>query len=210
MPTAIIGATALTGGAAGALDAVECEDILGDGTDRAIATGDFAVVVTSDKKLYLYRFNASGTDSEASPHIIVPDDRADCSGNGQWELVASGRAAEEIVQASTDTLTALECMGQVISNYGQAAANTQTLPSASQGLHGRVQIATAGAGAFHLKAGASDKIYLDGVALDDGDKASLASPAVGDWFSFWAFQTGAAAWDWMVASGVGALTDGGA
>ena len=106
--------------------------------------------------------------------------------------------------------TAAECAGQTITNYGQSAANTQTLPAAAAGLHGQVVIATAGAGAFHLKAGSGDKIYLDGVALDDGDKVSLASPAVGDTFSFAAFQTGASAWDWLVWSNVGALTDGGA
>jgi hypothetical protein len=88
--SAIIGFTALTGGGTGALDAVECEDILGDNTDRAIATGDFAIGMTSDKDFYFYRYNALGTSSESSPDIIVPDDRAtDCSGNGQWELLRS-------------------------------------------------------------------------------------------------------------------------
>jgi hypothetical protein len=87
--TAIIGATALTGGGTGALDAVECEDILGDGSNRAIATGDFALVMTSTKAWYVYRYLSTGSDSEVSPQIIVPDDRADCSGAGQWELVES-------------------------------------------------------------------------------------------------------------------------
>jgi hypothetical protein len=116
-----------------------------------------------------------------------------------------------VTQAATDTLTAAECLGCVISNYGQAAENTQTLPAAAEGLHGLVVIGTAGAGAFHLKAGAGDKIYLDGTALTDGDKASLATPAVGDNFTFFAFQTGASAYDWIVTSGSqGTLTDGGA
>jgi len=117
---------------------------------------------------------------------------------------------DEIVQASTDTLTAAECSSKIINNYGQAAENTQTLPTAAKGLNGICVIATAGAGAFHLKAGASDKIYLDGTALDDGDKVSLATPAVGDYFTFWAFQTGASAYDWIVTTGSGTLTDGGA
>ena len=116
----------------------------------------------------------------------------------------------EIIQASTDTLTAEECYGTIINNYGQGSANTQTLPTAAEGLSGTCVIATAGAGAFNLKAGPSDKIYLDGTALDDGDKVSLATPLVGNTFSFWAFQNGAAAWDWIVFSGTGTLTDGGA
>ena len=116
-----------------------------------------------------------------------------------------------VTQAATDTLTAAECKGCVISNYGQSAENTQTLPAAAEGLHGMVVIGTSGAGAFHLKAGAGDKIYLDGTALDDGDKASLATPAVGDNFTFFAFQTGVSTYDWIVTSGSqGVLTDGGA
>lgn len=118
-------------------------------------------------------------------------------------------STDEIIQATSDTLTISEVSGVQINNYGQTAENTQTLPAAAKGLYGQVAIATAGAGAFHLKAGASDKIYLDGVALDDGDKASLATPAVGDFFSFYAFQNGVGVFDWIVISGVGTLTDAG-
>jgi hypothetical protein len=114
-----------------------------------------------------------------------------------------------VTQASTDTLTAAECKNSIISNYGQAAENTQTLPAAAVGLSGVVEISTTGTGAFHLKAGASDKIYLNGTALDDADKVTLAAPAVGDCFSFFTIQTAAAAWDWVVVSGVGILIDGG-
>jgi len=116
----------------------------------------------------------------------------------------------EIVQAATDTLTAAEVSSTVINNYGQSAANTQTLPAAAEGYNGICVIGTAGAGAFHLKAGASDKIYLDGTALDNGDKVSLATPVVGDYFTFWTFQTGASTYDWIVTTGSGTLTDGGA
>jgi hypothetical protein len=121
-------------------------------------------------------------------------------------------AGEEriFIKAATGVLTAQECVNTIISNYGQIAENTQTLPAAVAKLKGVVSISTTGAGAFHLKAGAGDKIYLNGTALDDGDKVSLAAPAVGDCFSFWSIQTAAAAYDWCVVSGVGLLTDGGA
>ena len=116
-----------------------------------------------------------------------------------------------ITQAATDTLTTQECRGTLISNYGQSGANTQTLPTAAAGLNGIVVIGTAGAGAFHLKAGPNDLIYLDGTALNDGDKVSVATPAVGDHFTFFSFQTGASTYDWIVSSGAqGTLTDGGA
>lgn len=87
--TAFVAATALIGGGTGALDAIECEDILGDGSNRAIATGDVAIIMTSGKDWYVYRYISTGADSESSPDIIVPDDRAQCSNQGQWELMDS-------------------------------------------------------------------------------------------------------------------------
>lgn len=143
--------------------------------------------------------------------LQVTDNPVDEHGVGDREF-NDGRylSFDEIIQAATDTLTATECKGKQINNYGQNAANTQTLAAAAEGMSGRVVIATAGQGAFHLKAGASDKVYLDGVALDDGDKVSLATPAVGNFFSFFSFQNGASAYDWYVISGSGTLTDGGA
>ena len=116
---------------------------------------------------------------------------------------------DEIIQAVTDTLTVTEVKSKQINNYGQNAENTQTLPAAAKGMSGRVVITTAGAGAFHLKAGAGDKIYLDGTALDDGDKISLSTPAVGNFFTFFTFQNGATAYDWHVISGSGSIVDGG-
>lgn len=84
-----ITAYGLIGGAAGDLDAVECEDIKGDNTDRAIATGDMAEVIVSGVGTYWYIYDAAASDAESSPTIIVPDDRvADCAGNGQWDIVS--------------------------------------------------------------------------------------------------------------------------
>lgn len=123
----------------------------------------------------------------------------------------SPKKITEVIKSSTGNLSVAECSGTLISNYGQSAANTQTLPTAQAGLSGTCIIATAGAGAFHLKAGANDKIYLDGTALDDGDKASISTPAIGNSMSFIAFQTGSGTFDWLVISGPGAtVTDGGA
>lgn len=153
-----------------------------------------------------------------SPTIVTPaidtinESTGDAGVTADSVLLKDGYASTVsyvVTQASTDTLTAAECKNSVISNYGQAAENTQTLPAAAAGLNGVVRIATAGAGAFHLKAGASDKIYLNGTVLDDGDKVSLAAPAIGNKFKFESFQTGASAYDWMVTSGFGILVDGG-
>jgi hypothetical protein len=115
-----------------------------------------------------------------------------------------------IVQAATDLLTVSEVSNTLINNYGQTVANTQTLPAAAIGMGFTAIIGTAGAGAFHIKAGASDLIYLDGLALHDGDKVSLTTPLVGNCICFWTFQTGVAAYDWFASVISGLWIDGGA
>lgn len=127
---------------------------------------------------------------------------------GLWESEKTG--AVEVVKPATGALTAVDCGDTSISNYGQSAENTQTLPACASKLGGLVTIATAGAGDFNLKAGAGDKIYLDGTALDNGDKVTLDTPLVGDFFSFVSFKSGAATYDWIVRTGEGSLIDGGA
>jgi hypothetical protein len=90
--TAFIGVTGLKGGGVGALDAIECEDIRGDNSNRPIATGDVAVGLTSTKDIFFYRYNSTGADAEdafGTNDPIVPDDRAQCSNQGQWELFDS-------------------------------------------------------------------------------------------------------------------------
>ena len=124
---------------------------------------------------------------------------------GTFELLKG--KIDEIIQASTDTLTAAEMAGTVINNYGQGAANTQTLPTTTEGLNALFIISTVG-NAFHIDVQATDKVYLDGVALDDGDKISNVTPAIGDSISIVAFQTGAAAYDWRAQTIQGTWVDG--
>ena len=127
--------------------------------------------------------------------------------------VTGGMAVVE--QAASDTLTAAECRGTRVTNYGQAAENTQTCPAAAANLSFIVQIETSGAGAFHLKAGAGDKFYFDDgggtvTALDDADKISFATPAVGDCLVVNSIRTGASSYDWLAVCTRGTATDGGA
>jgi hypothetical protein len=80
------GATALTGGALGALDDL---DITGASTPNPenLAEGDTAVVLTisgTTVKMYRYIFDASGTDATSSPSVIRPEDYASA---GNWRLV---------------------------------------------------------------------------------------------------------------------------
>jgi hypothetical protein len=116
----------------------------------------------------------------------------------------------EIIAAATGVLTAAQVNGTVINNYGQTAANTQTLPPAATGLGGAVVIATSGMGAFNLKPATGDIIWLSGTALSANHKVSFGTPAVGNFFTFFSFKTGTSTWAWLVMLISGTLTDGGA
>ena len=75
-------ATALTGGADGALDAISHTDPKSDGS-TALITGDVCIVV-SDSYAYSYRYNSTANNPESSPDIIAPE-----SGGGRWFLVGN-------------------------------------------------------------------------------------------------------------------------
>lgn len=109
----------------------------------------------------------------------------------------------------TINLTAAQVTNTKINNYGQTGILTLQLPAAAESMCVMVVIATTG-NALHVKAGASDKIYLDGAALDDGDKVSCGTPAVMNIAVFWAERTGASAFDWYCNTVSGLWTDGGA
>jgi hypothetical protein len=74
--------------------------------------------------------------------------------------------------AASHTLSAAECYGGV---YYVTAAATLTLPAVAAGMH--LTVITIGAVAVSVDPNASDLIYLDGTALDDGDKVTNASTA---------------------------------
>lgn len=126
-----------------------------------------------------------------------------------FDTVYSPFAVTEVTKASTGPLTAAECSNTTINNYGQGAEMTLTLPPAASGLAFKLIVSTTG-NALHIKAGANDKIYLDGTALDDADKVSLATPAIGNSAVFECFKTGESTYDWLCTTIMGAFTDGGA
>lgn len=115
----------------------------------------------------------------------------------------------EVNKTETGALSAAECTNSLVTNVGQAAATTLTLPAAAAGLVTTVQAITI-TYALHIKAAAGDKIYLDGTALDDGDKASLATPVIMDAATFWCVKSGASSYDWYCNTIKGVWTDGGA
>lgn len=83
-------------------------------------------------------------------------------------------AAPRLYTASytTQTLVADECWNSTIYFTG---AGTITLPAVQTGM--KVTFVTHAAAACHVDTNASDRMYLDGTALDDGDKASSQSTA---------------------------------
>jgi hypothetical protein len=72
--------------------------------------------------------------------------------------------------SASHTISAAECYGGV--HYVTSAA-TITLPAVAAGMS--VTVITVGAIAVSVDPNASDKLYLDGTALDDGDKATNTS-----------------------------------
>lgn len=105
-----------------------------------------------------------------------------------------------IVKDATGSLSAVECSGTIVNNYGQSDDTTLTLPAAAAGLSFMVALGTTVAKYFRLDPQSGDKIILDGTAADDGDYVGIASAAQGAAISFVAIQTGESAYDWVATS----------
>lgn len=107
---------------------------------------------------------------------------------------------DEDVEAATDTLTANQCSGGIINNYGQSADVTLTLPAIAAGMHFTVILGTTAAFFLRIDPNASDSIYLDGVTTGDGKYVGVTTTQVGYAIQFTAFQTGASAYDWYATT----------
>lgn len=94
---------------------------------------------------------------------------ADGAAGAAWERTGAITTAS---YSSNQTLTAAQCYGSVIYVTGAA---TITLPAVADGMS--VTVVTIGAVAVSVDPNASDLIYLDGTALDDGDKITNTSTA---------------------------------
>ena len=133
----------------------------------------------------------------------------DTSAN-KWKIMLmteiSAPTAESIT--ATGTLTAEQCRGSLLDSVGQVAAATHTLPPAAAGLNFTFTCSTTED--VHFKAGTGDKTYLNGEALDDGDKVSNTAAAVSHNLTFWCFETATGVYDWACATGPGPWIDGGA
>ena len=107
--------------------------------------------------------------------------------------------------AASTVLTTAQCKGSVVVVTG---AYTMTLPIVTGfegSIGGSVVVYSAGADTIHVDANASDRIVLDGTALDDGDK--ITSPGTAGAYVYLVNDTAAG---WRVMGRYGIWTDGGA
>jgi hypothetical protein len=111
-----------------------------------------------------------------------------------------GKNKEIFKTASADSpLTAAECCGTIVSNYGMTDADCViSLPTAAEGLAFVCILPAVRARYFRLDPVAGDSIYLSGVTTGDGKYVGVASGyAAATSASFFTFKTGASAYDWF-------------
>ena len=103
------------------------------------------------------------------------------------------------VNTAASPLTAVECSGTIVSNYGMTDAGCAiTLPAAAEGLAFVCILPAVRAQYFRLNAGAGDKIYLNGVAGTDAEYIGVASGyATGTSISMFCFKASDGSFDWF-------------
>jgi hypothetical protein len=163
-----------------------------DGVATVIAAGDDSHVLTSHGAGAVPTWEASGAAFDpAAPGTI----------GGTTPGVVYGLNKEIYKTADADSpLTSLQCSGTIVSNYGMTDADcTIELPAAAEGLSFVCILPAVQAHFFKLHAGATDKIYLLGVAGSDNGNVGVASGyAAGASASFFTFKTGGTPdYDWF-------------
>lgn len=151
------GATALTGGAVGAMDAID---------GAVLEDGDVCIVASSAAVFYTYRLNATSAAAESSPAIISPDTNP---GDKRWilegariaslqlpagaaivEFSTDGALAgdsdtvvptEKAVKAYVDAASSLSTIAQIVSTYVSTVATDttvcpydDTIPQSNEGI----------------------------------------------------------------------------
>jgi hypothetical protein len=119
--------------------------------------------------------------------------------------VSGGLARVEVT--ATGALTAQQCRGTILTNYGMSNPTDTTLYALTESAMMTVSIEEA-AQTWSLKPPSGEAFKLDKTDLDADDEIDCAQ-AVGDFLTLKRIRTGAATWQWCAYSGPGAWTDGG-
>jgi hypothetical protein len=132
------------------------------------------------------------------------------TGLGPSNIPINQYNADQLNDTSTaHLLTAAEVSGTFLNNYDSSAeAKQYDLPAAAEGYNFIFCMGVAQNVVIHPNG--TDIIYLNGTALDGGDKVSNTSPTIGECVSFASIQTGASTWGWIARSADADWVDGGA
>jgi hypothetical protein len=178
--------------------------MLADGTDGELitwGTDGVATVVAAGTDGYLLTAHGAGAVPTWEASGAAFDPAAPGTIGGTTPGVVYGLNKEIYKTADADSpLTSLQCSGTIVSNYGMTDADcTIELPAAAEGLSFVCILPAVQAHFFKLHAGATDKIYLLGVAGSDNGNVGVASGyATGASASFFTFKTGGTPdYDWF-------------
>jgi len=130
---------------------------------------------------------------EASPPAIG----GTAAGNLQSKLV-------HLVKTASGSLTAQECTGTVVNNFGQTDNVNLELPTAAEGLSLTISLGTTVAKYFRLTPATGGTIVLDGATTGADKYVQIASAAAYATIQFYTIQTGASTWVWQAISSIGA------
>ena len=139
---------------------------------RFIQDGTGGRTITLGSDYILLDTNANYDTTANAITIFQGTARADGTIEGGFYPTIDSGSIDTYTYAANQTLTASQCYGSVIYMTG---AGTLTLPAIASGMS--LTVITIGAVAVSVDPNASDKILLDGTALDDGDKITNASTA---------------------------------
>lgn len=107
--------------------------------------------------------------------------------------------------SETGSLSAADCCGTIVSNYGQTTETvTLTLPAADAGLSFTAVVEDApGEYAWWFKPYSGGYILLDGATLTVDYKAGIEIPAIANWAKFFTYRAGLLGWRWSMTTGSG-------
>ena len=113
---------------------------------------------------------------------------------------------ETVIKTATGNLLMSECLGTIISNYGQTNDVTLTLPAAFANGSFIVRIDTTVAKYFRLDPNGSEVQMLDGMDLGAGKYIGLTSAAKGAVIKYITLQTGVSSYQWAAYTVAGNWT----